>query len=290
VSVTVIPANTAPSLANVSVNGTEDQVLTFTQANFVGSYTDPENNPLSSITVKTLPATGTLKLGSAAASVDQVIPSAQLSTLNYVPAANANGLVTFTVAASDGSLSSSAASVSMSISSVNDAPVASGTATLTVVAEDVGASAPGETIGNLFASNFADMADTDSPALAGVAIATHTINAAFGVWQYSTDGINWIALPSSTASASITLKASDRLRFVPEANYNGSATPLSAYLIEAGGSPIISGGTANLMSVVSSQLILGAGNVIGWSSVYSTSFAASRIVDEQSGSVVADSF
>ena len=290
VSVTVNPANTAPTLANVSVNGTEDQVLTFTQANFVGSYTDPENTPLSSITVKSLPATGVLKLGSAAVTANQVISSSQLSTLNYVPVTNANGLVTFTIAASDGSLSSSAASVSMNLAAVNDAPIASGTATLTVVAEDVGASAPGETIGNLFASNFADMADTDSPALAGVAIATHTINAAFGVWQYSTDGINWIALPSSTASASITLKASDRLRFVPEANYNGSATPLSAYLIEAGGSPIISGGTANLMSVVSSQLILGAGNVIGWSSVYSTSFAASRIVDEQSGSVVADSF
>ncbi|NBR49933.1 hypothetical protein EBU02_14035, partial [bacterium] len=126
VSLTVIPANTAPTLANVSVVGTEDQVLTFTQANFAESYADPENNPLSSITVKTLPATGVLKLGSATVTVDQVIPSAQLSTLNYVPVPNANGLVTFTIAASDGSLSSSVALVSMNLVPANDAPTLGG--------------------------------------------------------------------------------------------------------------------------------------------------------------------
>jgi alpha-tubulin suppressor-like RCC1 family protein len=126
VSVTVNPANTAPTLANVSVEGTEDQVLTFTQANFAGSYTDAENNPLASITVKTLPGTGVLKLGSAAVTIDQVITSAQLSTLNYVPVANANGLVGFTVTASDGILPSSTASVNMNITPVNDAPAVTG--------------------------------------------------------------------------------------------------------------------------------------------------------------------
>ncbi len=126
VSVTVNPANTAPTLANIPVGGTEDQVLTFTQANFAGSYTDSESNPLASITVKTLPATGVLKLGSAAVTVDQVIPSSQLSTLNYVPVPNANGLVTFTIAASDGSLSSSGALVSMNLAAVNDAPTLGG--------------------------------------------------------------------------------------------------------------------------------------------------------------------
>jgi hypothetical protein len=57
---------------------------------------------------------------------DQVIPSAQLSTLNYVPVTNANGLVGFTVTASDGSLSSSTASVNMNITPVNDAPAVTG--------------------------------------------------------------------------------------------------------------------------------------------------------------------
>ncbi len=51
----------------------------------------------------------------------QVISSANLANLTYVPAANASGAVTFTITASDGSLSSSSATVTLNISAVNDA-------------------------------------------------------------------------------------------------------------------------------------------------------------------------
>jgi hypothetical protein len=51
-----------------------------------------------------------------------VIPAANLGNLTYVPAANENGAKTFTVTASDGTLSSAAATVTMTLAAVNDAP------------------------------------------------------------------------------------------------------------------------------------------------------------------------
>src|SRR5205814_157465 len=70
--------------------------------------------------------------------------------------------------------------------------------------------------------------------------------AAKGAWQYSTDGTTWSALGAATASTAIVLHESDLLRFVPAANYNGSATALSANLIESGQAAFTSGTTLDL--------------------------------------------
>jgi trimeric autotransporter adhesin len=120
--VNLTAANDAPTLAAIGVNGTEDMTLTFTAANFTGACTDPESTALASITVATLPATGTLKLSGTDVTASQVIPAANLGNLTYVPAANENGAKTFTVTASDGTLSSAAATVTMTLAAVNDAP------------------------------------------------------------------------------------------------------------------------------------------------------------------------
>src|SRR5207237_381954 len=82
--------------------------------------------------------------------------------------------------------------------------------------------------------------------LAGIAISSYTVDASKGVWQYSTNGgASWTALGAATTTTAITLNASDMLRFVPAANYNGAATALSANLIESG-QAITSGATLNL--------------------------------------------
>ncbi len=60
----------------------------------------------------------------------QVIQQLNLANLTYVPAADANGAVTFTITASDGSLSSSSATVTLNIAAVNDAPVLANGSTL----------------------------------------------------------------------------------------------------------------------------------------------------------------
>src|SRR5205085_800255 len=67
-----------------------------------------------------------------------------------------------------------------------------------------------------------------------------------GAWEYSTNGgASWTALGAATTTTAITLNASDLLRFVPAANYNGAATALGANLIESG-QAITSGATLDL--------------------------------------------
>ena len=122
VQVTVAAVNDAPALAAIAVSGTEDTTLAFTPANFTGAYTDPESTALASITVATLPATGLLKLSGTNVIASQVILAANLGNLTYVPAANENGAKTFKVTASDGTASSVAATVTMTLAAVNDAP------------------------------------------------------------------------------------------------------------------------------------------------------------------------
>ncbi len=121
INITCSFAQAAPTLAAIAVSGTEDTTLTFTAANFSGAYSG--GTALVSITVATLPATGTLKLSGNNVVVNQVITAVNLQYLTYLPAANENGAKTFTVTASDGTLSSAAATVTMTLAAVNDAPV-----------------------------------------------------------------------------------------------------------------------------------------------------------------------
>ena len=173
-------------------------------------------------------------------------------TFTGTPPTNANGSVPLEVVASDGSLST-ADLFTLNVIPVNDAPVATGTATLAAIDEDM-ASPPGATVSDLFVGNFSDAADqvlggSSANSFVGIAISSHTVDASKGAWQYSTDGgSSWTPLAVATTTASITLNASDQLRFVPAANYNGAATALSANLIESG-QGITSGATLDLTAV-----------------------------------------
>ncbi|HEY9808399.1 MAG TPA: esterase-like activity of phytase family protein, partial [Halomicronema sp.] len=107
--------------------------------------------------------------------------------------------------------------------SVNSAPVLdnTGTPTLTAINEDVAnASNPGTLISSIIGSSItdADVNDQKGIALTG-------IDSSNGTWQYSTDGTNWNNFSTVSESAAVLL-ASDvntRIRFIPNANYNGTA-------------------------------------------------------------------
>ena len=117
---------TPPTLSAIAKAGTEDVTVAFAQADFQSAYTDAGAPTLASITVVSLPATGTLRLAGSDVTAGQVIPYADLGGLTYVPAANANGAVTFTVTASDGLQSSSpATTVTITLAAVNDGPTVS---------------------------------------------------------------------------------------------------------------------------------------------------------------------
>ena len=288
-TLTVAPVNDAPSLVAISVDGTEDTIVTFDPSNSTSAYSDVEETPLVSIKVVSLPTTGTLKLAGNPVIAGQVIPAQSLANLTYIPAANENGAKTFKVSASDGLLSSPEATVTINLAAVNDAPIASGEATLPPINEDGGVASNGQPVGDLFAANFSDSTDGGQSTLAGVGVSSHVPDPSRGAWQYSSDGQNWVALGSASLSSGIALKSSDRLRFVPVSDYNGPATALEVLLIESGGDTITSGASINL-SGIGSQVLLSPSSVVGWSSTYSSSFSADRVLDNQTGTVAKDIF
>ena len=113
------------------------------------------------------------------------------------------------------------------------APVASGTPTLTAITED-NTTPAGDTIANLFSSSFSD---ADSDTLLGVAITANTANSSTeGIWQYSTDdGSNWTAVPTTglADTTAFYLEANSKLRFLPNADFNGTPGALTAHLIDS---------------------------------------------------------
>ena len=142
---------TAPTLAAIGVTGTEDTTLAFTQTDFTAAYADARTSAPTSITVEGLPYTGSLRLSGTPVTTGQIVAFADLGALTYVPAANANGAIAFTVSASDGLNSSSpATTVTMTLAAVNDAPTLSTPATVTYIdtaADDTFANATGTLVG-----------------------------------------------------------------------------------------------------------------------------------------------
>ena len=128
------PANQPPTADNDSYSVLEDGSLT-TVAGVDGVLfgdVDPEGAPLTAVKDSD-PAHGTLTLNAN-------------GSFTYTPAADFNGSDGFTYHASDGSLSSGSATVTITVSSVNDAPsFTSG--------GDVGASASGGPVSQAWAAN-----------------------------------------------------------------------------------------------------------------------------------------
>jgi hypothetical protein len=94
--------NQAPVVSDFTLVGAEDNVLTFTAADFTAHYSDPDGDALVSVRIESLPANGTLKLNGVAVSAGQVIAAADLGGLVFVPDLNFYGQPTFTYTASDG--------------------------------------------------------------------------------------------------------------------------------------------------------------------------------------------
>src|SRR5207244_5907748 len=104
VSTTVTAANDAPVANSMATSLNEDSSKAITL-----TATDVDGNRLTH-SIVTMPAHGTL--------------TGTPPSVTYVPAANYHGLDSFTFKANDGTADSNTATVSLTINSVNDAPVA----------------------------------------------------------------------------------------------------------------------------------------------------------------------
>ncbi|QHS63610.1 Ig-like domain-containing protein [Chitinophaga agri] len=132
--------NGLPVITDNTVNGNEDNTLTFTAADFTSHYSDPDGAPLNSIRITSLPLNGSFRLNGVVISVGQDIPVAQLGNITFVPTANWNGTTGFDWRAYDGtSYSTATARVTINIQPVNDGPQIV-TPTSIAVTEDISAS------------------------------------------------------------------------------------------------------------------------------------------------------
>ena len=132
VTITINPVNDAPVAAGDSYSTSEDTPLSVAAPGVLGNDTDIDSATLKAIKTSS-PGHGTVTLD-----VD--------GSFLYTPAANFHGVDSFTYRANDGTLSSTVATVTITVSAVNDAPVANnqsrtlnedGTRAITLTGSDV---------------------------------------------------------------------------------------------------------------------------------------------------------
>ncbi len=98
-----VPTNTAPTALSETVNGNEDESVSFTL-----SASDPESDAL------------TYTLGA----VNNGVLTGTAPNLTFTPVENFTGTTSFTFTANDGEFDSNTATITLNISSINDAPIA----------------------------------------------------------------------------------------------------------------------------------------------------------------------
>ncbi|MES2098160.1 MAG: Ig-like domain-containing protein, partial [Pseudomonadota bacterium] len=174
VSLTVTPVNDAPVAVADSYTTAEDTTLNIAAAGVLANDTDVEGSALSAVLVSG-PAHGTLTLN----------PNGSFS---YTPAANYNGADSFTYKPNDGTADGNTVTVSLTITPVNDAPVA--VADSYTTAEDT-------TLTIAAAGVLANDTDVDGSALSAV-------------------------LVSGPAHGTLSLNADGSFNYTPAANYNGA--------------------------------------------------------------------
>jgi len=126
VTLTVDPVNDVPIVSNFSLSGGEDQSIAFAASDFANAFFDSDGDALNLVRIDSLPANGALTLNGQPVTAGQEISAAQLGLLAFLPNADWNGETQFSWSGHDGTdFSSQAATVSLLVDPVNEAPVVS---------------------------------------------------------------------------------------------------------------------------------------------------------------------
>src|SRR5207247_876183 len=183
VTITVNAVNHAPVATNDSFSVNEDTALVVAAPGVLGNDTDVDSNPLTAVLVSG-PSHGTLTLNAN-------------GSFSYTPAVNYNGPDSFTYKANDGSLDSNVATVAITVTAVNDPPVAANDSFTTNEDTALIVAAPG-VLGN--------DSDIDSATITAVVVTTP----AHGTLALSANGsFTYTPAPTSSATDSFTYKAND---------------------------------------------------------------------------------
>uniref|UniRef100_UPI00374CD50B cadherin-like domain-containing protein n=1 Tax=Crenothrix sp. TaxID=3100433 RepID=UPI00374CD50B len=120
----VSAVNDAPKGADKTIAVLEDNIYTFTSADF--GYTDVEASPMVSVKITTLPPSGFLEFDGEPVILNQIISTAEIALLTFTPVLNTNGVENsgFGFTVNDGELNSAASAITFDVTAVNDAPTA----------------------------------------------------------------------------------------------------------------------------------------------------------------------
>ncbi|MCP9785970.1 cadherin-like domain-containing protein, partial [Cyanobium sp. N5-Cardenillas] len=183
--------------------------------------------------------------------------NAALASLTYTPRANFHGGATLTVTVNDlGSTGSGGArqdvkTVALTVTPLNDRPVATTNVVLPSVSEDLAATDIAGTTLSSLAFGYSDATDNQTARGGGntatpfsflAVVGSTSYTPAQGVWQISTSASpnpaapgDWITIPSSGLStgAALVFNAASRVRFLPAANFHGTPGRLLVRLADA---------------------------------------------------------
>jgi VCBS repeat-containing protein len=177
VTINVTPVNDVSVAADDAYSTDEDATLTIAAAGVLENDSDADGDPLTAV-LASGPANGTVTLNAD-------------GSFEYIPTANFSGTDSFTYVANDGSGDSVAATVTITVNAVNDAPTGA-------------------------ADDYATDEDT-----------TLSVDAAAGVLANDTDlegDAMSAVLVTGPANGTLTLNADGSFEYVPNANFSGSDT------------------------------------------------------------------
>src|SRR4030095_15280283 len=202
VTITVTPVNDAPVAANDSYATPEDTTLTVSGPGVLANDSDVDGNSLSAVLVSG-PTHGTLSLNSD-------------GSFSYTPALNYNGSDSFTYKANDDPADSAPATGHITVTPVNDAPVAAADDTYTTPEDTtLTVSAPGV---------LANDSDVDGDALSAVLVSSQT----HGALTLNGDGsFSYTPAANYNGTDSFTYKASDGSLESGEATVTITITPVN---------------------------------------------------------------
>ncbi|MCA1684097.1 MAG: tandem-95 repeat protein, partial [Actinobacteria bacterium] len=176
VTITIAAVNDAPVAADDTVTTAEDTPVTVAAPGVLGNDSDADGDTLSAAKVSD-PANGTVTLNAN-------------GSYTYTPDANFNGTDSFTYKASDGTADSNVATVAITVTAVNDVPVAGNDAYSTGAGSPLTVNAAGVLLND---------ADADG------------------------DGLS-AGSASNPAGGSVTLNADGSFTYTPDAGFSGADT------------------------------------------------------------------
>jgi len=195
VNITVTPVNDAPFANNQSVSTPEDTALPIT---LMGS--DVEGSPLTFILVSA-PANGSLSGF-----------NTNTGALTYTPSPNHNGSDSFTFRVSDGTTNSAVATVSLTVTPVNDAPLANSQSV----------SIPEDTVLPIALTG----SDVEGSPLTFILV-NGPVNGSLSSFNTNTGALNYTPNTNYTGADSLTFRASDGTNTSAVATVNITVTPVN---------------------------------------------------------------